>query len=195
MAAAAWGMENFNKYLKGSRFTLYMDPMTAQDLGNTQVKTLNRLKTAMSDHNFDTRNRQKADLPTFLKQKQTTVQKNHKNNNLEFNDTINVDTFQEDKQEPETMTTITDKSTAYSVTAIITHNNINSMVEVLKTQWFNKCGYPKIIRFKQGKVQVSKIEEKINKTAPLKTTVTCRSQMTTFNMEIKQQWEQNQHQL
>jgi len=44
-------------------------------------------------------------------------------------------------------------------------------------------------------VQVSKIEEKINKTAPLKTTVTCRSQMTTFKMEIKQQWEQNQHQL
>jgi len=61
MAAAAWGMENFNKYLKGSRLTLYMDPKTAQDLGNTQVKTLNRLKTAMSDHNFDTRNRQKAD--------------------------------------------------------------------------------------------------------------------------------------
>jgi hypothetical protein len=36
------------------------------------------------------------------------------------------------------MTTITDKSTTYSVTAIITDNNINFMVEVLKTQWFNK---------------------------------------------------------
>jgi hypothetical protein len=67
--AAAWGMDNFNKYLKGSRFTLYMDPMTEQNLGNTQVKTLNRLKTAMSDHNFDIKNCQKADLPAFLKQK------------------------------------------------------------------------------------------------------------------------------
>jgi hypothetical protein len=55
MAAATWGMDNFNEYLKGSRFTLFMDPMMAQDLGNTQVKTLNILKNAMSDHNFNTR--------------------------------------------------------------------------------------------------------------------------------------------
>jgi hypothetical protein len=32
-------------------------------------------------------------------------------------------------------------------------------------------------------VQVSKIEKKINKMAPLETTVTCKSQMTTFNTE------------
>ncbi len=84
------------------------------------------------------------------------------------------------------------------MSAILTDDNINnitSIVEVLETEWFNKYGYPKTILFKQGKVQVSKIEEKINKIAPLKTTVTCKSRMTTFNKEMEQQWEQNQHQL
>jgi hypothetical protein len=37
-AAAVWGMDNFNKYLKGSPFTLYMDPTVAPDLGTTQMK-------------------------------------------------------------------------------------------------------------------------------------------------------------
>ncbi len=40
-AAAAWGMDNFNEYLKGSRFTLYRDLTTETTLGITQLKTLN----------------------------------------------------------------------------------------------------------------------------------------------------------
>jgi hypothetical protein len=35
MAAAAWGMDNFNEYLKGSKFTLYMDQVTEQNMDNT----------------------------------------------------------------------------------------------------------------------------------------------------------------
>jgi len=34
-AAAVWGMDNFNEYLKGSWFTLYTDPTLAPDLGTT----------------------------------------------------------------------------------------------------------------------------------------------------------------
>jgi hypothetical protein len=97
MAASAWGMDNFNEYLKGSRFTLYMDPIMEQNLGNTQLKTLNRLKTAMSEHNFNIKNCQKADLPTFLKQMQTDTQESHDDHRLDFNKTIHVDTFQEDE--------------------------------------------------------------------------------------------------
>jgi hypothetical protein len=41
MAAAAWGMDNFNEYLKGSRLTLYRDLTTETMLGTTQLKTLN----------------------------------------------------------------------------------------------------------------------------------------------------------
>jgi hypothetical protein len=60
MAAAAWGMDNFNEYLKGSKFTLYKDQITEPNLGTRLVKMLNRLKAAMSEHHFETRNRQKS---------------------------------------------------------------------------------------------------------------------------------------
>jgi hypothetical protein len=52
-----------------------------------------------------------------------------------------------------------------------------------------------MIFLKQGMVQVSKLEKKIKELAPLETTVTCKSQMNMFNMEIEQQWKQNQHQI
>jgi hypothetical protein len=68
--------------------------------------------------------------------------------------------------------------------------------------WLTSCyklsrpfGFPGTILFKQGKVQISKLEQKINRIAPLTTTVTCKSQTTTFNTEMEQQWKQNQHQL
>jgi hypothetical protein len=51
-AAAVWGMDNFNEYLKGSQFTLYMDLTPAPDLGNTQMKTWNRLKTGNEQIQF-----------------------------------------------------------------------------------------------------------------------------------------------
>jgi len=69
-AAAAWGMDNFNEYLKGSRFTLYRDLTTETTLGTTQLKTLNRLRNTMIDHDFQTLDRQKADLPYNLKKSQ-----------------------------------------------------------------------------------------------------------------------------
>jgi hypothetical protein len=40
-AAAAWGMDNFNEYLNGSKFTLYKDPIPETSLGTTQLKMLN----------------------------------------------------------------------------------------------------------------------------------------------------------
>jgi hypothetical protein len=55
-STSVWGMDNFNEYLKGSQFTLYADPTPAPELGTTQTKTWNRVKTAMSNHNFLTRN-------------------------------------------------------------------------------------------------------------------------------------------
>jgi len=36
-AAAAWGMDNFNEYLKGSKFTLYRDLTIETTLGTTQL--------------------------------------------------------------------------------------------------------------------------------------------------------------
>jgi hypothetical protein len=70
-AAADWGMDNFNEYLKGSKFTLYRDVTTETTLGTPQLKTLNRLKNTMIDHDFEVQDRQKSDLPDFLKKRQT----------------------------------------------------------------------------------------------------------------------------
>jgi hypothetical protein len=66
----ACGMDNFNKYLKGSKFTLYRDSANETTLGTTQLKTLNRLRNTMIEHDFEIQNRQKAELPDFLKKTQ-----------------------------------------------------------------------------------------------------------------------------
>ncbi len=81
------------------------------------------------------------------------------------------------------------------MSTILNDDNANSSMEALKTQWFNVYGTPRTIFLKQGKVQVSKLEKKIKELAPLETTVTCKSQMNTFNTEIEQQWKQDQHQI
>jgi hypothetical protein len=68
-AAATWGMDNFNEYLNGSKFTLYKDTTTKATLGTTQLKTLNWLQATMNDHDFEVKDRQQLDLPDFLKKK------------------------------------------------------------------------------------------------------------------------------
>jgi hypothetical protein len=76
-AAAVWGMDNFNEYLKGSQFTLYTDLNPAPELGTRQTKTWNPLKTVMSEQKFLTQNCQKADLPKHLKLCQQKLNKVH----------------------------------------------------------------------------------------------------------------------
>jgi hypothetical protein len=91
MAAAAWGMDNFNEYLKGSRFTLYRDLTTETTLGTTQLKTLNRLRNTMIDHDFKTLDRQKADLPYSLNTRQTGNEPELSGIDQAFNKVIHVD--------------------------------------------------------------------------------------------------------
>jgi hypothetical protein len=88
-----------------------------------------------------------------------------------------------------------DNSTAFSVSTIIHDNSATSMITALQDQWFRIYSYPETISFKQGKVPVSKLEKKINDLAPLEQTVTCKSRINTFNIEVEQQWEQNQQQI
>ncbi len=167
-AAAAWGMDNFNEYLKGSKYILYKDLIMEPSLGITQVKMLNRLKTAMSEHNFETRNRQKSDLPDFLNMGQTDTIQTHMGNPVNFNKAIHVDTFCTTSMPEKVIITITDDSTAFSVSTIITDNSATSTITALQDHWFRIYSYPETISFKQGKVQASKLEKKINDLASLK---------------------------
>ncbi len=51
-ATAVWGMDFFNDYLKGKRFILYTDHKPLEKLGHLHSKTMNRLQTALLEHNF-----------------------------------------------------------------------------------------------------------------------------------------------
>ena len=52
MAAAVWGMEFYNEYLKGKQFTLYTDHRPLEKLSHLHTKTLNRLQLAMLEYEF-----------------------------------------------------------------------------------------------------------------------------------------------
>ena len=49
-AAAVWGMDTFNEYLKGKRFILYTDHKPLEKMGHLHTKTMNRLQTAMNEY-------------------------------------------------------------------------------------------------------------------------------------------------
>jgi hypothetical protein len=84
-------MDNFNEYLKGSRFTLYRDTTAETALGTTQVKTLNRLQTTMNNHEFEIKDRQKLDLPNFLRKGQNLERPEHTSPDEAFNKSVHVD--------------------------------------------------------------------------------------------------------
>jgi hypothetical protein len=83
--------KNNYEYLNGSRFTLYRDTTTETALETTQVKTLNHLQTTMNDHDFETRDRQKSDLPNFLRNGQNLEKPGHTSQDEIFNRSIHVD--------------------------------------------------------------------------------------------------------
>jgi hypothetical protein len=51
-AAAIWGMEVFNEYLRGKQFILFSDHKRLEKLGHLHTKTLNRLQIALLKHDF-----------------------------------------------------------------------------------------------------------------------------------------------
>jgi hypothetical protein len=105
-------MDNFNKYLKGLKFTLYNDKVMEQNLGTTQLKMLHRLKTAMCEHHFKTRDRQKSDLPDLLKQGQTNTLQTLVGTPVSFNKALHVNAFYTTEMPEKVILTITDDSTS-----------------------------------------------------------------------------------
>jgi hypothetical protein len=118
-AAAAWGMDNFNEYLTGSRFILYRDPITETTLGTTQVKTLHWLKTTMNDHEFEIKDKQKSDLPDFLKKGQNIAEPGQINQIIAFDKTVHVNTIYTHSKPDKTIIIITDDSNTFSTSAVI----------------------------------------------------------------------------
>ena len=51
-AAAVWGMDIFNEYLKGKKFILFTDHKPLEKMGHLHTKTMNRLQAALLEHDF-----------------------------------------------------------------------------------------------------------------------------------------------
>ncbi len=196
MAAAAWGMDNFNVYLKGSRFMIYRDLTTETTLGTTQLKTLNRLKNTMIEHNFKIQDRQKVDLPDFLKKRQIEEGREISGRDQAFNKVIHVDLINANPHgtnvSDQTILSITDDTRTFSQVAVLADDKIDSMAVAIWHHWCQPYGNPETILSNQGKVWTSKLESRINNFMPLEPKINCRSEKETFNQEVRQQWQQSQ---
>jgi hypothetical protein len=56
-------MDFFNEYLKGKRFILYTNHKTLEKLGHLHSKTLNRLQTALLEHDFVIQYKKGSNMP------------------------------------------------------------------------------------------------------------------------------------
>ena len=65
-AAAVWGMDFFNEYLKGKKFILYTDHKPLEKLGHLHNKTMNRLQTALLEHDFVIQYKKGSNMPADL---------------------------------------------------------------------------------------------------------------------------------
>jgi hypothetical protein len=62
-AAAVWGMEVFNEYLQRKLFFLFTDHKPLEKLGHLHTKTLNRLQTALLEHDFVVQYKKGTNMP------------------------------------------------------------------------------------------------------------------------------------
>jgi hypothetical protein len=195
MAAAAWGMDNFNEYLKGSKFTLYKDLTTETTLGTTQLKTLNRLRKTMIEHDFDIQDRQKANLLDCLKKRQSEEERQISGRNQAFNKVIHVDLINANSRgtnvSDRTILSITDDTRTFGRVAVLANDNIDATAAAIWHHWCQPYGNPETILSNQGKVWTSKLENRINKFMPLVQKINCRSEKENFNPEVRQQWQQS----
>ncbi len=64
-AASVWGMDTFNEYLKGKQFILYMDHKPLEKMGHLHTKTMNRLQSALLEHDFVIQYKKGAIMPAY----------------------------------------------------------------------------------------------------------------------------------
>jgi hypothetical protein len=62
-AAAVWGMDFFNEYLRGKQFILYTDHKPLEKLGHLHSKMMNRLQTALLEHDLVIQYKKGSNMP------------------------------------------------------------------------------------------------------------------------------------
>jgi hypothetical protein len=105
-----------------------------------------------------------------------------------------VDLFPNVSSSGPVIITITDENTAYSISTFAQDEDHESLVSNLHDHWFHRFRFPQEILLKKGKVELSRLTQKINQLMNT-TTLLCRSGPSTFNTEIEQQWKLTQQHL
>ncbi len=151
----------------------------------------------MIDHNFEIQDRQKADLPDLLKQRQTVEGQENPGRDKAFNKVIHVDLINANLHRNEasdrTILSITDDTRTFNQVAVLANDKIDSTAAAIWHHWCQPYGPPEMILSNQGKVWTTKLESQINNFMPLEQKISCRSGKETFNHEVQQQWQQSRH--
>jgi hypothetical protein len=150
----------------------------------------------MVEQDFEVQDRQKADLPDFLKKRQIEKGQDISGPNQVFNKVIHVDLIEASYNGSEiserAILSITDDTRTFSRIFVLADNKIDSLATAIWHHWCQSYGNPETILSNQGKVWTSKLESRINSFAPLGSKIRCRSEKENFNPEVRQQWQQSQ---
>ena len=76
-AAAVWGMDTFNEYLKGKQFILYTDHKPLEKMGHLHTKTMNRLQSALLEHDFVIQYKKGAIMPADYLSRLPSTKQDH----------------------------------------------------------------------------------------------------------------------
>jgi hypothetical protein len=89
------------------------------------LKTLNRLRNTMIEHEFEIKDRQRADLPDFLKKRLSKEGREISRQNQAFNKVIHVDLINTNlspEASDQTILSITDDTRTFSQVAILAND-------------------------------------------------------------------------
>jgi hypothetical protein len=76
-AAAVWGMDTFNEYLKGKQFILYLDHKPLEKMGHLHTKMMNRLQSALLEHDFVIQYKKGAIMPADYLSRLPSTKQDH----------------------------------------------------------------------------------------------------------------------
>ncbi len=139
----------------------------------------------MIDHDFQTMDRQQADLPYILKKSQI---KHRSELDQLFNEVIHVDLIDANYPTPNVsapaILSITDHTRTFTQLTVLPDDKINSVATTIWHHWCQPYGNPVTIMSNKGKVWTSKLESRINKLNQIGPKITCRSEKELFSPEM-----------
>jgi hypothetical protein len=109
------------------------------------VKTLNRLQTTMNKHDFETKDRQRSDLPSYLKKSQSLESPEPTSQDTAFSGTVHVDLIDTHTYPNETIVSIMNDSQTFATTAVIPDSGLDSITLAIWNCWCEPFGLPEMI--------------------------------------------------